>query len=230
MLEPVKIFLFSLASFATLFVIAKILGKKQIGELDFIDYTVGISIGSIAAEMATNTAEKPIYNYFISFGVFFLLTLLIDILSTKTNFFKKFLKGTPMVLIENGKINYKQIKKSKLDINDVISLARTKSIFNLDDIAYAIFETDGTLSVMPKDNKRQVVSEDFNLSPQKVSLPQNIIVDGEVSKYSLNYLNKTEEWLFKKIGIKNKKQLKNILLCIYNEQNDSFIIHLKKEK
>lgn len=218
----------SALSFVALFIIAKLLGKKQVGELDFIDYVVGISIGSIAAEMATNTADKPFYDYLISFAVYFLLTLIIDILSTKTNLLKKFFKGSPLVIIKDGKIDYEQLKKSKLDINDIISLAREKNYFNFDDIAYGIFETDGTLSILPKSNLQPLVSEDLNLHKPKTTLPQNVIVDGQVSKFALKFLEKDTTWLYDRLNIKTKKDLKNILLAVYNIDEDNFVIHLKK--
>lgn len=218
----------SALSFVALFIIAKLLGKKQVGELDFIDYVVGISIGSIAAEMATNTADKPFYDYLISFAVYFLLTLIIDILSTKTNLLKKFFKGSPLVIIKDGKIDYEQLKKSKLDINDIISLAREKNYFNFDDIAYGIFETNGTLSILPKSNLQPLVSEDLNLHKPKTTLPQNVIVDGQVSKFALKFLEKDTTWLYDRLNIKTKKDLKNILLAVYNIDEDNFVIHLKK--
>lgn len=218
----------SALSFVALFIIAKLLGKKQVGELDFIDYVVGISIGSIAAEMATNTADKPFYDYLISFAVYFLLTLIIDILSTKTNLLKKFFKGSPLVIIKDGKIDYEQLKKSKLDINDIISLAREKNYFNFDDIAYGIFETDGTLSILPKSNLQPLVSEDLNLHKPKTTLPQNVIVDGQVSKFALKFLEKDTTWLYDRLNIKTKNDLKNILLAVYNIDEDNFVIHLKK--
>lgn len=218
----------SALSFVALFIIAKLLGKKQVGELDFIDYVVGISIGSIAAEMATNTADKPFYDYLISFAVYFLLTLIIDILSTKTNLLKKFFKGAPLVIIKDGKIDYEQLKKSKLDINDIISLAREKNYFNFDDIAYGIFETNGTLSILPKSNLQPLVSEDLNLHKPKTTLPQNVIVDGQVSKFALKFLEKDTTWLYDRLNIKTKNDLKNILLAVYNIDEDNFVIHLKK--
>lgn len=218
----------SALSFVALFIIAKLLGKKQVGELDFIDYVVGISIGSIAAEMATNTADKPFYDYLISFAVYFLLTLIIDILSTKTNLLKKFFKGSPLVIIKDGKIDYEQLKKSKLDINDIISLAREKNYFNFDDIAYGIFETNGTLSILPKSNLQPLVSEDLNLHKPKTTLPQNVIVDGQVSKFALKFLEKDTTWLYDRLNIKTKNDLKNILLAVYNIDEDNFVIHLKK--
>lgn len=230
MKEPLYILLLASGSFITLFLIAKILGKKQVGELDFIDYVVGISIGSIAAEMATNTADKPFYNYLISMGVFFVLSLIVDFLGTKTKGLKKFFKGSPMVIIKDGVIDYKQLKKSKLDINDVTALARTKGYFNFDDIAYAIFETDGSLSVLPKSQQKNVVCEDLNINLPKSKLPQNVIVDGQVSQFSLKEIGKDIAWLYKKLNIETKKDLKNILLAVYSENEDNFVIHLKNEK
>lgn len=227
-MDALDILFTSALSFVALFFIAKLLGKKQVGELDFIDYVVGISIGSIAAEMATNTADKPFYDYLISFAVYFLLTIIIDILSTKTNLFKKFFKGSPLVIIKDGKIDYEQLKKSKLDINDIISLAREKNYFNFDDIAYGIFETDGTLSVLPKSNLKPIVSEDLNLHKSKTTLPQNVVVDGQISKFALKFLEKDTDWLYERLKIKSKKDLKNILLAVYSIENDSFVIHLKK--
>lgn len=230
MADEIQVLLLAVGSFLTLFIIAKILGKKQVGELDFIDYVVGISIGSIAAEMATNTADKPFYHYLISMGVFFVLTLLIDILGTKCNFLKKLFKGSPMVIIKDGVIDYKQLKKSKLDINDLTSLARNKGYFNFDDIAYGVFETDGSLSVLPKSEQKPVVCEDLKIKAEKSSLPQNIIVDGEVSQFSLKEIGKDIAWLYHKLNINSKKDLKNILLAIYNPNEDNFVVHLKNEK
>lgn len=227
-MDALDILFTSALSFVALFIIAKLLGKKQVGELDFIDYVVGISIGSIAAEMATNTADKPFYDYLISFAVYFLLTLIIDILSTKTNLLKKFFKGSPLVIIKDGKIDYEQLKKSKLDINDIISLAREKNYFNFDDIAYGIFETNGTLSILPKSNLQPLVSEDLNLHKPKTTLPQNVVVDGQVSKFALKFLEKDTTWLYDRLNIKTKKDLKNILLAVYNIDEDNFVIHLKK--
>lgn len=228
--DEIEILLLAIGSFSTLFIIAKLLGKKQVGELDFIDYVVGISIGSIAAEMATNTSDKPFYYYLISMLVFFLLTLSVDILGTKANFLKKFFKGSPMVIIKDGVIDFKQLKKSKLDINDVTALARSKGYFNFDDIAYAIFETDGSLSILPKSEQKPVVCEDLKIKSEKATLPQNVIVDGEVSQFALKEMGKDIAWLYHKLNINSKKDLKNILLAIYTQSDGSFVVHLKNEK
>ncbi len=228
MLDVLKVVVLALGAFVTLFLIAKFLGKKQVGELDFIDYVVGISIGSISAEMATNTADKPFYHYIISMLVFFVMTLIVDFLATKASFLKKFFKGTPLVIIKNGTIDFDELKKSKLDINDLTALARSKGFFDFSLIAYAIFETDGSLSILPKDEQKILTKSDIKFKINHVFLPQNIIVDGDISKFSLKSLNKTEEWVKKRLNISNKEDLKNILLAVYNEEKDSFTIWIKK--
>ena len=112
----VKVLIFSLSSFAFLFIVTKILGKKQIAELSFIDYVVGISIGSIAAEWSTET-EEPFYHFLIAISIYCALSLILDIMERKRPF-RKFLKGEVLTIIEEGEFNYENLKKSKLDVED----------------------------------------------------------------------------------------------------------------
>ncbi len=154
----------SVVSFVYLFIISKLLGKKQIAQLEFIDYAVGISLGSIAAEMATT--DKPFYHYLIAMTIFFLLAFLIAVIGRKSTFLKRIFKGKPATLIYNGKINYKQICKSNIDINDLLSMLREKGYFDINSVAYAIFETSGELSVLPKGAQTPTVVE--NLKDVKI--------------------------------------------------------------
>ena len=124
--EILKIVIFSIISVVYLFIISKILGKKQIAQLEFIDYVIGISIGSIAAEMATDLNETPFYHYLIAMTTFFLFDVLITFLGRKGFRLKNFLKGKPIMVIYEGKINYRNLKKSKLDVNELCSLCREK--------------------------------------------------------------------------------------------------------
>jgi len=160
--DILKVFLYASLSYLTLFVISKILGKKQIAELDFIDYVTGISIGSIAAEMATETVT-PFYYYIIAMVVFLFFDFVVTILARKTNFLKRFLRGTPLILIDKGEINFKNLKRSKIDFYDLQGLARDKGFFDLSEIEYAIFETNGDLSILATDKSRQVKNKTSRL-------------------------------------------------------------------
>lgn len=226
--ELYKIIYAAAAAFAYLFIIAKLLGKKQIAQLDYIDYVVGISIGSIAAEMSAET-ELPIYYYIISMTIFFLLDLFVSLIGRKNVFLKTILKGRPLILINDGKVDYHEIKRSKLDINDIMGMARDKGFFDINDIAFALLETNGKISIMPKAHIKPVVAEDLDIQADAPHLTSFLVVDGKISKQTLIQMKKTERWLLDGLKIDDEKDLKNIFLATFNEKAQNFIVHYKNE-
>jgi len=220
-----KVFVFSVSSFLFLFVVMKILGKKQIAELSFIDYVVGISIGSIAAQWSTET-EEPFYHFIIAISIYCLFSLILDILERKAPF-RKFLKGEVLPIIEDGKFNYENLKKSKLDIEDVLGMARDKDIFDVQDIAYALFETTGKLSILPKSEKSPAVAEDVGVQKPPASLTEYVIVHGKPQYKTIRDLKLTVEDIFDELKIRSKRDLNNILLASYDEKQKSFSVHRK---
>lgn len=217
----------SAVAFVYLFIISKLLGKKQIAQLEFIDYTVGISLGSIAAEMATNT-ETPFYYFLIAMTIFFALAFIVALVGRKNTFLKRVLKGKPATLIYDGKIVYKQLKKTKIDVNDLLSMLREKGYFDISDVAYAVFEPSGDLSVMPVGAQKPLVMEDLDASKiEKAELSNVLIADGAVSESGLAEIDKDEQWLFDRLKISDKSDLDNIILAVYDEKNDKFNVHLK---
>lgn len=227
--DILKLLIFSFVSVAFLFIISKLMGKKQIAQLEFIDYVMGISIGSISAEMATDTGDTPFYYYLIGMTVFFLFDMFVSFLGRKGPAMKHFFKGFPEMIIYNGEIQYKALKKSKLDINEVLSMCREKGYFDLNDVAFAVFETSGTLSIMPKGNVRPTVIEDIRGEYNESSLPYYLVVDGHISYSTLNELGKDVGWLFEK-GKINKKTLKKVLFVEYLAKEDDLIIQFKDNK
>ncbi len=190
-IEPIYwVLIDSAVAFVYLFVISKLLGKKQIAQLEFIDYAVGISLGSIAAEMATNT-ETPFYYFLIAMTIFFALAFAVAIIGRKCTFLKRVLKGKPATLIYDGKIDYKQLKKSNIDVNDLLSMLREKGYFDISDVAYAIFEPSGELSVMPTGAQKPLVMQDFDKEKiEKAELANVLIADGTVSHSGLSEIDK----------------------------------------
>ncbi len=229
-IQPIfRVLIDSAVAFLYLFIISKILGKKQIAQLEFIDYTVGISLGSIAAEMATNT-EVPFYFFLIAMTIFFALALLVAIIGRKNTFLKRLLKGKPATLVYDGKINYKELKKNKIDVNDLLSMLREKNYFDIADVAYAVFEPSGELSVLPVGAQKPVVMEDVDKGKvEKAELTDVLIVDGAVSYSGLSEINKDVDWLFSRLKIKQKKDLQNIILAVYDDKQDKFNVHYKNQ-
>lgn len=227
MSEILKLLIFSFTSVLYLFIISKLMGKKQIAQLEFIDYVMGISIGSISAEMATDVGDTPFYYYLIGVTVFFLFDMAVSYLGRKGPAMKHFFKGFPEMIIYNGEIQYKALKKSKLDINEVLSMCREKGYFDLSEVAFAVFETSGNLSVMPKGDQRPVVIEDVNKNFEEASLPNYLIVDGHISYSGLNEINKDKEWLMSRLNL-DKKSIKKVLFAQYVTEEDKFIVQKKK--
>lgn len=220
----------SVLSFVFLFIFSKLLGKKQIAQLQFVDYAVGISFGSIAAEMAINP-EQPFYYYLIAMGIFFIFAFLVELLGRKTPLLKNIIKGKPTTLIYDGKINWQSLVKCKIDVNDLLSLLREKNYFDINDVAYAIFEPSGQLSVLPKGNQKPVVIEDVDRSRIKpASLTNVMIVDGEISMSGLDEANKTKDWLFNRLQITDNADLNKIILATYDADTDALSVHYKENK
>lgn len=216
----------SLFAFVALFIVSKILGKKQVAQLEFTDYVIGISIGSIAAEMAT-VDDKPFYHFIVAIVIFAGLDLFITLVSRKAHFLKTIFKGRPLILISNGEIVYKNLVKSKLDVKELLALCRDKGYFDLEDVAFCIFENNGKISILPKSNARPTVAEDLNVPQQKVYLPVALVVDGKPIKKELKKLNKDETWLYKKLNINNKKQLKEIVIATFDRSQNKMNVYKK---
>lgn len=228
MVDYLAVLLNALYSFVGLFIISKILGKKQISELSFTDYVVGITIGSIAAEWSTDVVN-PWYYYVIAMAIFLLLSLGITHFERTTLFLKSFLRGNPIIIIQDGKIDYKNLKKSKLDVNDLLGMCRNKGFFDLSAVAFAILETNGELSVLPVGNQKPIVLEDIGQVGKRASLSKFLINDGIIDKNYLNQIGKDKNWLFDELKITSKKELKNILVAFYDEENKTFNIHYKNK-
>lgn len=144
-MELLKIILTSVLSALTLFIIAKIMGHKQMSQLDFFDYITGITIGSIAAELATEL-EKP-WKPLIAMAVYGIITVTLTFITSKLPKMRKFINGSPTIIMNNGKLYRKNMKKAKLDLSEFMVMCRQEGYFNLNDIHTAVFEYNGRLKI-----------------------------------------------------------------------------------
>lgn len=216
-MEILKVTLISLLSAATLFVIAKFIGHKQISQLDFFDYITGITIGSIGAELATELEEplKP----FIAMLVYGAITFLLSLTASKFPKMRKFINGTPTIIMNDGKIYRKNMKKAKIDLSEFLVLCRQEGYFNLADIQTAIFEYNGRLTVLPISTKRPLNPEDVNLTPQSEYISTEVIMDGRVLDENLRRMGLDSKWLEKKIKEQGFKNVKEIFLGVCDQNN-----------
>ena len=209
--ELLNVVIRALISLITLFLITKLIGKKQVSQLSLFDYVIGISIGNFAAEMTINLESDEIYGI-VAVLIFGFIAYLVSILTMKSIKLRRFFMGTPTILIEHGKLIQDNFYKVRYDINDMLEQCRVNGYFDISEIEYAIVEANGELSILPKDENRPVTIKDMKLKPSKQGLCANVIIDGKIMYKNLEIIDKDEKWLFKELKIKGK-ELQNILLA-----------------
>lgn len=215
-------------SLITLFLITKMIGKRQVSELSLFDYVISISIGNFAAEMTMNL-DSQVLNGFVSVLIFGLIATIVGILTTKSILLRRFLMGTPTIIIQDGKFVVKNLKKIKFDMNDFLETARSAGYFDVSQIKYAIMEANGKVSFLPKEEYQQVTVKDMNLKPSKQGLCSNVIIDGKIMINNLKNINKDIKWLNKELKVKGCNDYKNILLATV-DINEKLMIFYKKEE
>ncbi len=216
-MEIVKVILTSVLSAVALFVIAKILGHKQMSQLDFFDYITGITIGSIAAELATEL-EKP-WKPLIAMIIYGGITVGLTLLTSKFSRMRKFINGTPTIILNGGKLYRKNMKKAKMDLSEFMVMCRQEGYFNLNDIQTAIFEYNGRLTVLPKATKRPVNPTDMNIIPPPETINTEVIMDGRILDENLKRLGLDAVWLKKELECQGYKNAKDIFLGICDDNH-----------
>jgi uncharacterized membrane protein YcaP (DUF421 family) len=184
-------------TYISLVLLARAMGRKGISQMTFFNFVSAISLGTIGATFAVDPS--------LSFGhgmialVFWsMLTIIFGFLDIKSSTFRLVAEGQPLILIKNGKIMEDELRKARLDLDALSSLLRKQSVFGFSGVAYAIFETDGTLSVMKKEEKQSVIREDMKITPAKktvFSMPVTVISDGKINKRNLEMAGLDQQWL-----------------------------------
>ncbi len=212
----------SLLSIAAIFIITKLIGHKQISQLDFFDYICGITVGSIAAELATEL-EEPIYPL-LALAVYGIISVLLSLAARKLPRTRKFINGTPTILMNDGKIYRKNLKKAKLDLSEFMIMCREQGYFDLNDIKCAVYEYDGRLSVLPTAASRPVCAEDLKITARQTHVGTELIMDGRILGENLERLGKSENWLELSLAARGYENVGEIFLAIYRSEDDSLQI------
>ncbi len=214
-------------AFVALFVISRITGERQISQLTFYDYIVGITIGSIAG-MAVET-NIPFLSIVVSMLFFGGLAVLISFLTNKSIIIRRWCTGKPIVMIYNGKIIKSSLKKHRYDINDLLLECRLKGYFDLSQIQCAVMEANGQMSILPKAEHRPITPSDTKMTIEQEYLQYNLIIDGRVMKHGLKKYGKDEKWLKTKLKEQNVGKISDVLLCV-GDNNDKITVFLEDEQ
>ena len=195
-----------------LFFITKMMGKKQISELNFFDYVVGITIGSIAADISLDI-EKNMIAGIAALFIYGFISYIISFVSIKSILARRFFIGVPTVLVEKGKIIESGLKKSKIDVNDLLMEARENGYFNLDEIDYALMEVNGNISFLPKEKEKPVTKKNMKIKCSNEGLTVNAIIDSKYMANNMKAINKDKEWLDHELKVNGYDNYDNILLA-----------------
>lgn len=198
------IFIRTLFFYFFIFIIYRIMGKREVGQLGIIDLIVSILIAELVV-ISIENYDKTILYSLIPILTLTLLQITLAYFTLKKPKFRNFLDGNPSVIIKNGKVNYKEMMRQKYNLDDLLVQMREKGYRSIEEIEYAILENNGTLSV-------------FSNTNSKTPLPLPLILDSNIQEDTLKLINKDEKWVFNLLNKKNIK-LEEVFYAFYKDKN-----------
>lgn len=226
-MEFIKIILTSVGSIIALFFSTKIIGNKQMSELSMFDYINGITIGSIAAEMATSLDGK-FYYPLTAIVIYTVIMWFISYLTEKNIKLRRFFTGRSIILMQGGKIYQKNFKTSKIDINDFLVQCRINGFFTLDDVDTAILEQNGKISFLPKVQARPVNVQDMNITAKQEKLSFTVVLDGHIMEENLKFSGNNKKWLENELQKQKIGNVKDVFIALCDD-NSTLSVYKKTD-
>ena len=179
-------------------VVMRLMGKREIGQLQPFELAISIMIADLASIPMTEIGI-PIFNGIVPILGLLVMHLILSFINLKSLKAREIICGKPSILIYRGKINEKELKKERFTINELEERLRGNNVVNLGDVEYAILETSGQVTVIQKPEKRNTIPEDFNIVPEYEGIPYDLVVDGKVMNKNLKAIGKNYNWLKKQV-------------------------------
>ncbi|WP_273834674.1 DUF421 domain-containing protein [Guptibacillus sedimenti] len=216
-----------LIGFLALLILTKALGKTQITQITPFDFISSLVLGELVGNAIY---DKNVNIFSIMYAVFLwgVLIYIVEWITQKFRGTRSFLEGKPSIVIHNGKINRDQLKRNKLDINQLQNLLRQKDVFSMNEVEFAILETNGSISVLKKSEYQEPTKEDFNLKPTRGYLAYSIISDGKMDWENLKDAGLNEEWLTKTLKKNHIDHYSEVLLLEWKQDDTLFIQKYEK--
>ncbi|AFK85053.1 MULTISPECIES: YetF domain-containing protein [Thermoanaerobacterium] len=212
------IFFRTLILYFLVVIVMRIMGKQQIGQLQPYELVVAIMIADLVAVPMQNKGI-PLLTGIIPILTLLISQLFLSYVSMKSLHGREIICGKPTILIDKGKILTKELQKERYNINDLLEELRVMGYPNIADVEYAILETNGCLSVIPKVDKRPVTPNDLNLTPQYEGLPLPLIIDGKIIEKNMKMANVDMNWLNEQLKMWNISSIDNVILASLDPNN-----------
>lgn len=208
--------------FTALFLFTKIVGKVQMSQITPFDFVSALILGELLGN-AIYDEDVDLWNVLFATAIWGLLVYGTTMLTQKYKGLRKTLEGEPAIVIRQGQLQYKSLKKSKVDINQLQSMIRQMGCFSLQEVEYAIIETNGKVSVLKKSDHDTPTRKDLSLPRQPVLLPVTLVIDGELIMDNLREADKTEQWLMDRLQEQGIHSYSEVLYAEWNRKDDSRI-------
>lgn len=228
MTEIFYIIALSLGSILAIFILTKLMGYRQMSQMSMFDYIIGITIGSIAAEMSTSL-EENFAQPLTAMIVYALSAVILAWLTSKSIKARRLIEGAPLVLLNHGELYRSNLMKAKMDVTEFLVQCRVNGYFDVSKLECAILEGNGKISFLPKVEDRPLTPSDMQITPEQDYMVANVILDGNVMKENLKHIGKDEKWLHGQITAQGAKQVEDVLLATCDMSN-KVTVYLKKNK
>jgi uncharacterized membrane protein YcaP (DUF421 family) len=218
------------AIYAVALLITRLIDRKLIAQMTFFDFVVGASMGSIVATAMIGPIRSP-FNAVVALASVSLLTIIVSFIHIKSFRGRKIINSEPVTLVDNGTIVEDNMKKVRITINELMMRLREKNAFNLADVEFAIMETDGQLSVLPKADKKPLTPSHMNIQTVSTGLSRDIIIDGNLIEENLSSAGLDEKWLKTQLETHNIKDISEVFYAgMDNNKNLYFSMKNAKNK
>lgn len=218
-MELLTVCLASLGSIVVLFLLSKLMGNKEMSQMTLFDYINGITIGSIAAEMATSL-ENDFLKPLLAMVVYTITVVCITKLTQKSLKARRFIVGKASILYDNNKLYAGNIKKGKIDLTDLLTQCRSRGYFDLTQIQTIILETNGQISILPKSNFRPATPNDFKIGTEFEKATINLILDGKILEDNLKFSGNNKIWLQRQLKVHGIRKLEDVFLATCDYKNN----------
>ncbi|WP_202708978.1 DUF421 domain-containing protein [Sporosalibacterium faouarense] len=206
----------------------RIMGKGELAEMQPFELVIILMIAELAA-LPMEDLGTPLLEGFVAIGTLLILQVLVSYLNLKSQTIRKIVCGKPSIIINKGKIDEKELKRLRISINDLVEQLRSKNYPSVQDVEFAILETNGDLSIIPKANKKTVTIEDLQIAPSYDGLPTSLIIDGNVLYDNLDELGLSEKWLMSQLKAQGLSSPKEVLFSFVDDKKELFT-HKKDSK
>ncbi|WP_227935422.1 DUF421 domain-containing protein [Alkalihalobacillus deserti] len=205
-----------------LLILTRLMGKKHLRNMTFYEYVVGISIGSLAAELTFGT-EVRMSNFILGMLIWAAIPVLISKIELKSLRFRTLVEGTPRILIKNGKILEKSLKKEDFTVDELMIALRQKDVFKLSEVETAVMEKNGQVSVMKKSELLPLTPKDVGKVTEQEREPRIVIIDGNVMERSLSEYGYTKDWLLGEIMKQGAKKFSEVFFAQIDSMGNVYV-------